>query len=303
MDQAKRIHYNRYIKSFAAAGGEQQRHAIRGKRIRMVPVARFALYLVIGYAVMITFVFFWQRRLLYYPDPDLPMQSQLQTADLRCWPGEGSALRGYIASQSTIGSLGTVVVFHGNAGAAWNRDYYVEALEPLGYRVVLAEYPGYGGRPGHRSEKAFVADAKQTVRLARDEFGGPVFLLGESLGCGVATGVAADPSIPVKRMALFTPWDTLPNLAQTIYWFLPVRWLVQDKYDNVRNLRAYPGRVAVILAGQDEIVPKRFGLNLYTSLRSDKRLWVVENARHNTWVDMVDSRWWKEVMDFLSQGG
>lgn len=52
-----------------------------------------------------------------------------------------------------------MIVFHGNAGAAIDRSYYVDALTPLGYRVVLAEYPGYGGRSGQPREKVFVADA------------------------------------------------------------------------------------------------------------------------------------------------
>jgi hypothetical protein len=266
-------------------------------------VVRFILYFLIGYAIIIIFVFFWQRRLLYYPDRDLPVASQLRAMGLCSWPGDGSALRGYTAWQSTNRRAGTVVVFHGNAGAAWNRDYYVEALEPLGYQVVLAEYPGYGGRAGRLSEESFVADAKETLRRAFHEFGGPVFLLAESLGCGVAAGVAADPAIPIKGIALFTPWDTLPNLAQTIYWFLPVSWMVRDKFNNMKNLETYGGRVALILVEQDEIIPTRLGLRLYQSLGSEKKLWVVEDARHNTWVYTMDAGWWKEIMVFLNQGG
>lgn len=33
----------------------------------------------------------------------------------------------------------------GNAGSARDRVYYGLAWEARGYRVVLAEYPGYGG--------------------------------------------------------------------------------------------------------------------------------------------------------------
>jgi len=43
---------------------------------------------------------------------------------------------------------GTVTVFHGNAGPAAGREFYLQALAPLNYRVILAEYPGYGGRTG-----------------------------------------------------------------------------------------------------------------------------------------------------------
>ena len=37
-------------------------------------------------------------------------------------------------------------------------------LEARGWRVVLLEFPGYGGRPGDLGEKPFVADAEAALR-------------------------------------------------------------------------------------------------------------------------------------------
>ncbi len=58
------------------------------------------------------------------------------------------------------------MVFHGNAGSAYDRMYYVKALEPLGYRVLLAEYPKYGARTGSLGEKSLVADAIATAKAS-----------------------------------------------------------------------------------------------------------------------------------------
>lgn len=262
---------------------------------------RTAVYALIAYAVLILLAFLGQRRMLYYPDPNPPSPADLHRAGMRSWPVAGGSLRGYMAKPSSVRGAGTVVLFHGNAGSAWHRDYYVSALEPLGYRVVLAEYPGYGGRAGTPGEQEFVADARETVRLAFEELGGPLFLFGESLGCGVAAGVAADPPAAVAGIALLTPWDTLPNLAQSIYWFLPVRWLLRDKYENTASLEKFPGRVAVVIADRDEIIPKRHGLALYSALGAHKRLWVVPGAGHNTWPGRVDEAWWRELMGFLTE--
>jgi hypothetical protein len=41
------------------------------------------------------------------------------------------------------------------------------ALTPLGLRVILAEYPGYGPRPSTLSERSMVPDAAETIALAR----------------------------------------------------------------------------------------------------------------------------------------
>jgi pimeloyl-ACP methyl ester carboxylesterase len=161
-------------------------------------------------------------------------------------------------------------------------------------------FEGYGGRPGGLGERRFVEDAKQTVRRAHEAFDGPLFLVGESLGCGVAAAVAADPAIPAEGLVMITPWDSLPAVAQALYWHLPIQRLVRDKYDNVRNLRAYEKPVAVLLAECDEIIPRKNSMRLYESLAVAKRLWVFAGAGHNSWPIGPNEQWWREVMDFVS---
>ena len=259
---------------------------------------RILVLLALGYLALCLLVFLSQRKLLYHPWLGPPPKADLDAAGLRAWPS-AEVLRGFVGREG--GEAGTVIVFHGNAGAAWHRDYYVQMLGPLGFRGVLAEYPGYCGRSGKLGERSFVADARETVCLAHQQFGGPVYLCGESLGAGVAAAVAAEAPVPIEGVVMITPWDTLPDLAQTLYPFLPARWLVLDKYDSVRNLSRFDGRVAVAVAEYDEVVPKRHGLRLYESLPGPKRLWIIEGAWHSTWPELVDAYWWQEVIGYLRQ--
>ncbi len=253
-------------------------------------------------ALLLT-AYLWQRRMIYFPDSVRPTENYCQALGLLFWPDAGDAYRGFIGLATPAGKKGLVVAFHGNAGGAADRAYYVHALAPLGYRVVLAEYPGYGGRKGGLGERPFVDDAKAMVRRAFKEFGGPLFLVGESLGCGVAAAVAADPAIPVAGMVMITPWDSLPAVAQALYWHLPLRRLVRDKYDNIRNLQAYKKPVAVVVAEQDEIIPRKNSMRLYESLTAPKQLWVFKGAGHNSWPTGPNEAWWREVMDFVSAQG
>ena len=93
--------------------------------------------------------------------------------------------------------------------------------------MILAEYPGYGGRRGQISENSMITDAVSVVQRVHEQYKGPIYLLGESLGCGVAAGAAAAAPVPLNGLILITPWDTLPDLAQSLYWYLPARYLVQ----------------------------------------------------------------------------
>lgn len=244
-----------------------------------------------------------QRNMLYYPSPYLPLKEDLTASNMAFWPQGPDDYRGFISTGHTGKSKGTIVLFHGNAGTAADRVFYVNALVPLGYRVVLAEYPGYGGRKGELGEKTFVNDAKETMRLAFEKYGSPLLLLGESLGCGVAAAAAKESPVKIDGMILITPWDTLLSVAKEHFPWIPVCLFLRDKYDTVGNLKTFPGRTAVIGAEADDIVPIRHAQALFTSLPGDKKMWTIRGAGHNTWPDMVDAAWWKEVADFIEGNG
>lgn len=252
-----------------------------------------------AYLVLTVAVFLGQRRLLYLPTAAPPDPSQIAIRGLAPWPDD-TDYRGLVSRQDQA-PRGTVIVFHGNAGAAIDRSYYLRALMPLGHRVLLAEYPGYGGRPGKPGECVLVDDARRTVRLARQAFGAPLYVWGESLGAGViAAAVAADPELPIDGLVLLTPWASLADLAQSIYWFLPARWLLLDRYDNAANLAGFSGRKAVLIAERDEVIPPRHSRRLYELLPAEKKRWLFAGAGHNSWPVTAGQSWWREVSDYLS---
>ena len=261
---------------------------------------RLVVGIAIGYGALLLLVYFVQSSLLYHNQWPKPTEQIVRSAGLRFWPNSSDSYRGLLATTPIEKPKGLVVIFHGNAGTSVDRSYYTRALNPLGYNVLLAEYPGYGGRDGSLSEESFVSDAKETVRRANAEFGGPLYLWGESLGCGIASAVAADPPTQIQGLILLTPWDTLPNLAQTLYWYFPTKWMVRDQYDNVGNLQEFDNPIALLLAEHDQIIPPKHALRLFESLTPPKRKWVFQRSGHNDWPSTSNESWWQEVMDFVS---
>lgn len=239
-----------------------------------------------------------QNNMLYYPDLRLPSASELTAKGLQFWPAGPADYRGFIGTGGTENVKGTVIVFHGNAGSAADREYYL-SLEMLGYRVILAEYPGYGGRKGKLGEEPFVNDARETVRLAAKTYPGPVYLLGESLGCGVVAGAAGDGSLNIAGIILITPWNTLLAVAKDHYPFLPVGLFMKDRYDNGENLKSFPGKIAVVAARRDEVVPFRHARELFELLPGEKKMWTLEGVGHNDWLILFDISKWQEIMDYV----
>lgn len=241
-----------------------------------------------------------QNRFLYFPNDDRPTAAMMASGNMAFWRSAGQDYRGLISTGNKPTTSGTIVLFHGNGGTAFDRGFYLEPLANLGYRVILAEYPLYGGRPGKVGEKSFVADGLETLRLAYEDYGKPVYLLGESLGCGVAAAVSRQTSVPLAGIILITPWDTLASVAKSLFPFLPVKLVLTDKYDSIENLRNFPCNIAVVGAEYDEILPIRHAYQLYERLpEGRKRMWVIPNAGHNDWPFYADASLWKEMTDFV----
>ena len=244
-----------------------------------------------------------QNSLLYFPYSSAPSKESLESAQLKPWPSPSELYRGLTGINETAYVNGTVIIFHGNAGAAVDRAFYVKALGNLGYRILLAEYPRYGGRKGELGEKSFVLDGIETTRLAFEQFGEPLFLLGESLGCGVVAAVVHRTSFKIAGIILITPWESLASIAREKFPFLPVRFFLTDTYDNMNNLKGFRGRVAVVGAENDEVIPVEHAKTLFNSLSNDtKQMWVVKGAGHNNWPMFTDRSWWKEIMNFTCGG-
>ena len=241
---------------------------------------KILLYALTGYLALCAMVFIFQRKMLYLPDHSKLSKKSAMDEGLLHWPLFEN-FQGFVTQEEPIDSKGTVIVFHGNAGTAYHRSFYARALSIQNLRVILAEYPGYGGRAGQPREDVLVKDAVKTMRHAYKEYGKPLYIWGESLGCGVVAGAVNKIDIPIKAIVLFLPWDSLSNLAQTHYRFLPARWLVLDKFNNIDNLKGFKGNIAVILAGKDEVIPFHHGKKLYDSITANKKLWLFKDAKHN----------------------
>ncbi|MBN1365201.1 MAG: alpha/beta hydrolase [Syntrophaceae bacterium] len=241
-----------------------------------------------------------QNRFLYFPSAERPSTRALEYGKMKLWQATANDYQGVISAIDAPAPNGTIVLFHGNGGTAFDRDFYIKPFRDLGFRVILAEYPKYGGRPGEVGEKPFVAAGLETVRLAYEEYKAPLYLIGESLGCGVAAAIAKKTSVPVAGVILITPWDTLASVAKSLFPFLPVKLILTDKYDSIENLQSFENKISIVGAERDEILPIKHAINLYNALpEGKKRMWTIKGAGHNDWPMHADFSLFKEITDFV----
>ena len=256
--------------------------------------------LFIGYALIVLVAAVYQRRLIYFPtkfSPQLALGVAKQNG-FAPWLDGSREIVGWKLAADRL-SLGSVLVTHGNAGCALDRDYLAKRIHAgLPLDVYLLEYPGYGARDGTPSMGSILAAAETAFdSLPKDK---PIFLVSESLGAGVVAHLAKTRPDRVKGLALFVPYDDLACVGQAAMPFLPVKLMMRDRFQPARWLESYRGPVQVVLAGADEVIPTKFGQRLFDSYQGPKRLQIIPRARHNE-VTEQSPEWWQEVFAFWQQ--
>jgi uncharacterized protein len=230
-------------------------------------------------------VWLGQRRLIYLPDGEARSPGRTGLTDARTVSiatADGLTLGAWWVPARTPARHVTVIVFNGNAGNRSDRAPIARALSDAGFSVVLWDYRGYGGNPGSPSERGLAIDAVAVhdyVRSQSDARTDPVIYLGESLGCGVAVALA-DERAP-SALILRSPFTSLVDVAAHHYWFLPVRWLIWDRFDSFNRRARVTCPTAFIAGDRDSVVPFPLTRRLFDAWPGPKRLIVVPGADHN----------------------
>lgn len=268
--------------------------AIKSKIIRMLGTVAIAygLVLIAGCAR--------QRKLLYYPTklPEPVAIAEAVQSGFAPWRNDGGEIIGWKLPPPAA-SRASVLIVHGNAGGAWQRDYLAQPIQQTGeVEVFVLEYPGYGARAGAPSLKSLLAAGTEALALLPAEK--PIYVVSESIGAGVAAHLARTHPQQVAGMVMFVPYNSMPTLAQSkMPWLLPYLFL-RDRYEPAAWLRDYRGPVKIVLAGRDEIIPPKFGQRLYDGYSGVKTLEVFAEAGHNDVMEQSPD-WWREVLQFWRQ--
>lgn len=237
-------------------------------RRAIVTLAATASAVYLGLCLLL---FFTQRSMIYLPTRWEARGNEIETLAVPEAQLAVSVLR-------RQGPCATIY-FGGNAEAvAWTLPELDRAFPECA--LYAPHYRGYGRSTGEPSEEALYADALALFDRVHPEHP-EVVVVGRSLGAAVATHVAS--RRPASRLVLVTPFDSLANVGAHHYPIFPVRWLLRDRYDAWRDAPRVTAPTRLIVAGRDEIVPRRLAQSLLAHFRPGvATLAVVPGATHNT---------------------
>ena len=234
----------------------------------------------------LAFVWAFQRRLLYFPFPDVPPPADVglrATEDVRFSTADGITLHGWFVRSDRSPARATILVFNGNAGNRAYRAALAQALQTLGFHVLLFDYRGFGENAGTPTEEGLKADARaarEYVLRRADVDAARLVYFGESLGTGVAVALAAEHS--PSALILRSPFTSMTDVGRRHYPLLPVSLLLRDRYASIEAIGRVSCPVLVIAGDRDGIIPVEQSRRLYEAVPgSAKSLLIVPGADHN----------------------
>jgi uncharacterized protein len=255
--------------------------------------------IIIAYLAAAAALYLLQDRLLLPPAPHVTTLEVGRRTNLKVkrWL-PGGQYAGYVVVPVDRSPSGTVVIFHGTAESAEDKLPLAAVFILAGYRVVLVEYPGHGGRNGARTMKAALAASRSALSNAKAQWPGPIFVVGESLGAGMAAQAISGEEAGVDGVLLITPWDSLASVAAEKLALFPVRWLLHDPFDSVDALRRFEGTVVVIGAANDATIPVQHAERL-ARLHPHARFLMLSGADHDGWFDSMTIDLWQKTLNWL----
>lgn len=257
----------------------------------------------LAFLSLVVLVFVFQRRLIYMPmgHPGSPAAAGLANGQEIFLETEDGLTLGAWFIPSATGEPGPAVLFlPGNAGNRSLRAPLAQALAQAGLAVLLVDYRGYAGNPGSPSEAGLAADARaalQRLRQLPQVDPERILYFGESLGTGAAVTLAAE--FPPAALILRSPFASLTSVARLHYPFLPVQWILRDRFDSVHRIGDISAPVLILAGENDRIVPASESRRLFDAAREPKRFVLFPDAGHNDLALLAGPQLIQQVQRFL----
>lgn len=244
----------------------------------LVWIAGFALA---GYIAVGMYLVVMESRLVFHPERVLaanPLQRGMEFEDVYLQVADGQRLHGWFIPHPSANL--TVLFFHGNAGNLTSCLDTFAIFHRIGVNIFAIDYCGYGQSSGAPSESGTYRDAEAAWKhLIADRGLDPtrIIIFGRSLGGGVATWLAT--RVQAAGVVLESTFSSMPEVAQRLYPYVPVRWLARTRYDNLARVNDITVPILFIHSSEDELIPLAHSERLHGHFRGVKTLEIIK-GRH-----------------------
>ena len=237
--------------------------------------------IILVYLLIILFVYFYQRNLLYHPSENNYLNDKISFnyKEIFIETDKNIKLKSWFIEKD-LKKFKTILLFHGNAGNLFNRVYKLNELNELDLNILLISWRGFSGNKGKPTEKNLYHDARESVKWLNNlgVNNKNIILYGESLGTGVATELGK--SNIFGGIILESPFTSIAKAAKIYYPYLPINSVLKDRYDSIEKIQSITVPILIMHGKKDNIVPQKMGLELFEKANEPKFNYFPENDDH-----------------------
>jgi uncharacterized protein len=245
---------------------------------------RLLIVIAVLYAALVGYMYMNQRHLLYLNSavaetPDIDGMS-LEAVTLRTSDGE-TLQAWYLPPQP---GKPVFLFFHGNASTLMMGRWRYAYMQAAGAGFLAPAYRGYGASTGAPTEDGLYKDGMAAYTWLIDKGYRPedIVIHGHSLGSGVAVWLSTQ--VPSRALILEAPFTATVDVAAQSYPFIPVSWLMTDRFESRERIAAVKAPVLIAHGTRDRAIPFAHGERLYALAPEPKRFVRMEGSDHNTLV-------------------
>ena len=233
------------------------------------------------YFIVLTYIYLFQRNLLYHPSVNGYQGDKINFdyEEVFIENNEGIKLKAWLHKKDLINKK-TILFFHGNAGDLNNRNYKLNELSKLDVNFLIVAYRGFSNNQGKPTEEGLYEDARSSLNWLKLKGVKEknLILYGESLGTAVAIETAQNMNL--AGIILESPFTSMVELAQKYYPFLPVKFILKDKYETEKKLSNINSPLLVLHGRLDSIVPFFMGKKIFEQANSPKFKYFIDDDDH-----------------------
>ena len=233
------------------------------------------------YLIVLVFLFFFQRSLLYHPNVNNYFNDRLKVdiEEVQIKTSDNINLLGWFHKKD-LNRFKTIVYFHGNAGKLENRIHKLNHFKDIDVNFLIISWRGFSGNSGKPTEKGLYEDGKSTIDWLKNIglSDKDIVLYGESLGTGIATHIAQNRKF--AGLVLETPFTSMVDAAKNVYPYIPVGILLKDRYENEKKIKHINIPILVMHGEADQIVPFKMGKKIYEIANKPKYSYFTKYDNH-----------------------
>lgn len=199
-----------------------------------------------------------------------------------------------------------IIYFHGNGEIVPDYDDIADGYRYHGMNVLLVTYRGYGWSTGEPSVQNMYADANKLLPQAQEwlklnNFSGPLFVMGRSLGSAPAIDLAMRNQTIFKGLIIESGFaDTLPVLESLGIDCVKAGLIEENGFNNGKKIAAITLPTLILHGAADTLIlPVNAEKLQAQSAARNKQFILIPRASHNTMIETGGDLYFQTIKRFI----